>query len=98
VPERVGLKVLPIPTKSRFIHRERPETVGEEQAPPCMYAGEASALCRDEQLIAFDGTLPRQSRARCRPDSVLTKVPFGSRIQHIGSTSHLVSQAGQTMV
>ena len=29
VPERVGLKVLPIPTKSRFIPRERPEALGE---------------------------------------------------------------------
>jgi len=43
VPERVGLKVLPISTKSRFLLRERPETVGEEQEPPCIYAGEASA-------------------------------------------------------
>ncbi len=42
MPERVGFKVLPISTKSRFLLRERPETVGEEQEPPCMYAGEAS--------------------------------------------------------
>ena len=38
----VGFKVLPISTKSRFLLRERPETVGEEQEPPCIYAGEAS--------------------------------------------------------
>jgi len=44
VPERVGLKVLPISTKSRFLLLERPETVDEEQEPPCMYAGEASEL------------------------------------------------------
>ncbi len=42
MPERVGFKVLPISTKSRFLLRERPETVGEEQEPPCIYAGEAS--------------------------------------------------------
>ena len=29
VPERVGLKVLPIPTKSQFLLRERPEALGE---------------------------------------------------------------------
>jgi hypothetical protein len=44
VPERVGFKVLPISTKSRLLLRERPETVGEEQEPPCIYAGEASVL------------------------------------------------------
>jgi len=42
VPERVGLKVLPIPTKSRFIPRERPEALGEEQEPPRIHAGEVS--------------------------------------------------------
>jgi hypothetical protein len=29
VPERVGSKVLPISTKSRFLLRERPEAMGE---------------------------------------------------------------------
>jgi hypothetical protein len=42
VPERVGFKVLPIPTKSRFIPRERPEALGEEQEPPRIHAGEVS--------------------------------------------------------
>ena len=42
MPERVGFKVLPISTKSRLLLRERPETVGEEQEPPCIYAREAS--------------------------------------------------------
>ncbi len=44
MPERVGFKVLPISTKSRFLLRERQETVGEEQEPPCIYAGEASVV------------------------------------------------------
>ena len=42
VPERVGFKVLPIPTKSRFIPRERPEALGEYQEPPRIHAGEVS--------------------------------------------------------
>jgi hypothetical protein len=42
VPERVGSKVLPIPTKSQLLLRERPEALGEEQEPPRMYAGEVS--------------------------------------------------------
>ena len=64
MPERVGFKVLPISTKSRFLLRERPETVGEEQEPPCIYAGEASgghsapgrelaALCISAKLSLF---------------------------------------------
>ena len=43
VPERVGSKVLPIPTKSRLsLLTEQPEALGEEQEPPRMYAGEVS--------------------------------------------------------
>ena len=42
VPERVGSKVLPIPTKSQFLLRERPEALGEQQEPPRIYAGEVS--------------------------------------------------------
>jgi hypothetical protein len=52
VPERVGLKVLPISTKSRFLLRERPETVGEEQEPPCLYAGEASEI-RERRVYQY---------------------------------------------
>jgi hypothetical protein len=44
VPERVGFKVLPIPTKSRLSPRGRPEALGEQQEPPRMYAGEVSAI------------------------------------------------------
>jgi hypothetical protein len=43
VPERVGSKVLPIPTKSRLsLLTGQPEALGEEQEPPRMYAGEVS--------------------------------------------------------
>ena len=42
VPERVGLKVLLIPTKSLF----REETLGEEQEPPRIHAGEVSDIAR----------------------------------------------------
>jgi hypothetical protein len=44
VPERVGFKVLPIPTKSRLSPRGRPEALGEEQEPPRIYAGEVSVF------------------------------------------------------
>jgi hypothetical protein len=44
VPERVGSKALPIPTKSRLFLRGRPETVGEQQEPPRIHAGEVSVL------------------------------------------------------
>ena len=36
--------VLPIPTKSLLPLRRREETVGEEQEPPRMYAGEVSGV------------------------------------------------------
>src|SRR5215467_753676 len=42
VPERVDSKVLSIPIKSRLLLRERPETVGEQQEPPRIHAGEVS--------------------------------------------------------
>jgi len=42
VPERVGSKVLPIPTKNLSPLRRREEAVGEEQEPPRIYAGEVS--------------------------------------------------------
>ena len=52
MPERVGFKVLHISTKSRLLLRERPETVGEEQEPPCIYAGEASADMSGWEAVA----------------------------------------------
>ena len=42
VPERVGSKVLPIPTKSLAFLMENKETLGEQQEPPRMHAGEVS--------------------------------------------------------
>ena len=36
VPERVGSKVLPIPTKNLLPLRRREETVGEQQEPPLL--------------------------------------------------------------
>jgi hypothetical protein len=42
VPERVGFKVLPIPTKSLVLRQVSKEAVGEQQEPPCIYAGEVS--------------------------------------------------------
>src|SRR5580692_9212425 len=42
VPERVGSKVLPIPTKSLVFLMENKETLGEQQEPPRIHAGEVS--------------------------------------------------------
>jgi hypothetical protein len=42
VPERVGSKVLPIPTKSLVLRQVSKETVGEHQEPPRIQAGEVS--------------------------------------------------------
>ncbi|EFH81783.1 hypothetical protein Krac_2532 [Ktedonobacter racemifer DSM 44963] len=42
VRERVGSKVLPIPTKSRSPFRGRAEALGEQQEPPRIHAGEVS--------------------------------------------------------
>jgi hypothetical protein len=42
VPERIGSKVLPIPTKSQLSLWSQLEAVGEEQEPPRIYAGEVS--------------------------------------------------------
>ena len=53
MPERVGSKVLPIPTKSRFIHSERPEALGEQQEPPRIHAGEVS----EPELVLSPSTL-----------------------------------------
>ena len=68
VPERVGSKVLPIPTKSQFLLRERPEALGEEQEPPRMYAGEVSEVthntvvsCHSALTVWSDEPFP------CRP-------------------------------
>jgi hypothetical protein len=47
VPECVGFKVLPIPTKSLF----REETVGEQQEPPRIHAGEVSANLFNEKTV-----------------------------------------------
>jgi hypothetical protein len=44
VPERVGSKVLPIPTKSQLSLWSQLEAVSEEQEPPCIHAGEVSAF------------------------------------------------------
>jgi hypothetical protein len=44
VPERVGSKVLPIPTKSQLSLWSQLEAVSEEQEPPCIHAGEVSVL------------------------------------------------------
>jgi hypothetical protein len=49
VPECVGFKVLPIPTKSLF----REETLGEQQEPPRIHAGEVSVL-GNHQVIHID--------------------------------------------
>jgi hypothetical protein len=43
VPERIGSKVLPIPTKSLVFLMENKETLGEQQEPPRIHAGEVSA-------------------------------------------------------
>ena len=42
MPERVGSKVLPIPTKSLVFLIENKETLGEQQEPPRIHAGEVS--------------------------------------------------------
>ncbi|EFH88479.1 hypothetical protein Krac_9953 [Ktedonobacter racemifer DSM 44963] len=42
VPERVGSKVLLIPTKSLVLRQVSKETVGEQQEPPRIHAGEVS--------------------------------------------------------
>jgi len=44
VPERVGSKVLPIPTKSLVFLMENKETLGEQQEPPRIHAGEVSDI------------------------------------------------------
>ena len=48
VPERVGSKVLLIPTKSRFPFIGRVEALGEQQEPPLLEHGEVS-----EQVLPF---------------------------------------------
>jgi hypothetical protein len=48
VPERVGSKVLPIPTKSLVFLMENMETLGEQQEPPRIHAGEVSG-CLEEK-------------------------------------------------
>ena len=72
MPERVGLKVLPISTKSRFLLRERTETVGEEQEPPCMYAGEASVPCvRNRHTLRSIVGIPQSIHVlNCAQDSI----------------------------
>jgi hypothetical protein len=55
VPERVGFKVLPIPTKSRLSPRGRPEALGEEQEPPRIYAGEVSDVSYFNQARPHQG-------------------------------------------
>jgi hypothetical protein len=53
VPERVGSKVLPIPTKSRLsLLTEQPEALGEQQEPPRMYAGEVSAVINEISKVS----------------------------------------------
>ena len=42
MPERVGFKVLPIPTKSQLLPRSQLEALGEQQEPPRIHAGEVS--------------------------------------------------------
>src|SRR6266568_4697548 len=42
VPERIGSKVLPIPTKSPLSLWSQLEALGEKQEPPRIYAGEVS--------------------------------------------------------
>ena len=42
VLERVGSKVLPIPIKSLVFRQGSKETVGEQQEPPRIHAGEVS--------------------------------------------------------
>jgi hypothetical protein len=53
VPERVGSKVLPIPTKSRLsLLTEQPEALGEQQEPPRIYAGEVSAVINEISKVS----------------------------------------------
>ncbi len=42
MPERIGSKVLPIPTKSQLSLWSQLEALGEKQEPPRIYAGEVS--------------------------------------------------------
>jgi hypothetical protein len=42
MPERVGFKVLPIPTKSQLLPRSQLEALGEQQEHPRIHAGEVS--------------------------------------------------------
>ena len=50
MPERVGSKVLPIPTKTRLFLRGQPKAVGEQQEPPRIYGGEVSDQQVDRHL------------------------------------------------
>jgi DNA repair protein RadC len=77
VPERVGSKVLPIPTKTRLFLRGRLEAVGEQQEPPRIYGGEVSDFLFCQPLAEYEGrgpsaceggkphVLPRESDAEC---------------------------------
>ncbi len=44
MPERIGSKVLPIPTKSPLSLWSQLEALGEKQEPPRIYAGEVSDM------------------------------------------------------
>jgi steroid delta-isomerase-like uncharacterized protein len=58
VPERVGFKVLPISTKSRFLLREKPETVGEQQEPLVFSTREVSEEDYAPHAVVEDSMYP----------------------------------------
>jgi adenosylhomocysteine nucleosidase len=77
VPERVGSKVLPIPTKNLSPLRRREEAVGEEQEPPRIYAGEVSDSRGIRVVVMISANVEWKVMRTFYPDAQMLPSPFG---------------------
>src|SRR5437588_12578433 len=98
VPERVGSKVLPIPTKTRLLLRGRPEAVGEQQEPPRIYGGEVSEwklhMEGKELLAGFRGMKHVSGNdAQCRLFEAWRKKCSRSSVSRLSASLRTASSA-----
>nr|WP_244421991.1 phosphoribosyltransferase family protein [Ktedonobacter racemifer] len=110
VRERVGSKVLPIPTKSRSPFRGRTEALGEQQEPPRIHAGEVSVAQTYQRFqLEADVLLPvplhparqrlrgfNQALLLARVCSRLTGVPVNEELIRQRPTQAQVSLTGRS--